>query len=326
MKHKVIIIGSGPAGLTAAVYAGRANMNPVVLEGMAEDHQPGGQLMITTEVENYPGFPHGVTGPKLMEMMRAQAERFGTTFFTEDAIKVELHGPVKRVWLDSQPEPLEAPTVIIATGAVAKWSGAPGEKALQNYGVSACATCDGSFFKEQDVIVVGGGDTAMEEAHYLTNMCRSVTVVHRRDRFRSEKILADRLMERVAAGKMTVLWNHEVDEVLGDATGVTGLRVKATDGSGTKDLSVTGVFIAVGHQPNTQLFEGQLEMKGGYLQVKSGLAGEATMTSVPGVFAAGDVADHTYRQAITSAGTGCMAALDADRWLDHQDAQRNAKA
>jgi thioredoxin reductase (NADPH) len=310
MKHKVIIIGSGPAGLTAAVYAGRANMNPVVLEGMAEDHQPGGQLMITTEVENYPGFPHGVTGPKLMEMMRAQAERFGTTFFTEDAIKVELQGPVKRVWLDSQPEALEAPTVIIATGAVAKWSGAPGEKALQNYGVSACATCDGSFFKEQDVIVVGGGDTAMEEAHYLTNMCRSVTVVHRRDTLRASKIMQERALKNP---KIRFLWHKEIAEVRDvSKKKVTSVVLRDTRNGELTEMPIDGVFVAIGHTPASQLFMGQVDTHdNGYIRVQNG----SSATSVEGVFACGDVADHVYRQAITAAGTGCMAAIDAERYV-----------
>jgi thioredoxin reductase (NADPH) len=321
IRHsRLLILGSGPAGYTAAVYAARANRSPLLVTGL----EVGGQLMTTTEVDNWPGDPHGLMGPALMERMQQHALRFGTELANDQIHTVDLGQRPFRLQGDAGTYTCDA--LIISTGASAKYLGLPSEEAFRGRGVSACATCDGFFYREQDVVVVGGGNTAVEEALYLSNIARHVTVVHRRDRFRSEKILADRLMERVAAGKMTVLWNHEVDEVLGDATGVTGLRVKATDGSGSKDLSVTGVFIAVGHQPNTQLFEGQLEMKGGYLQVKSGLAGEATMTSVPGVFAAGDVADHTYRQAITSAGTGCMAALDADRWLDHQDAQRNAKA
>ncbi len=317
---RLLILGSGPAGYTAAVYAARANRSPLLVTGL----EVGGQLMTTTEVDNWPGDPHGLMGPALMERMQQHALRFGTELVNDHIHTVDLGQRPFRLQGDSGTYTCDA--LIISTGASAKYLGLPSEEAFRGRGVSACATCDGFFYREQDVVVVGGGNTAVEEALYLSNIARHVTVVHRRDRFRSEKILADRLMERVAAGKMTVLWNHDVDEVLGDVTGVTGLRVKATDGSGTKDLAVTGVFIAVGHQPNTQLFEGQLEMKGGYLQVKSGLAGEATMTSVPGVFAAGDVADHTYRQAITSAGTGCMAALDADRWLDHQDAQQNAKA
>jgi len=312
---RLLILGSGPAGYTAAVYAARANRTPLLVTGL----EVGGQLMTTTEVDNWPGDPHGLMGPALMERMQQHALRFGTELVNDQIHTVDLGQRPFRLQGDAGSYTCDA--LIISTGASAKYLGLPSEEAFRGRGVSACATCDGFFYREQDVVVVGGGNTAVEEALYLSNIARHVTVVHRRDRFRSEKILADRLMERVAAGKMTVLWNHEVDEVLGDATGVTGLRVKATDGSGTTDLAVTGVFIAVGHQPNTQLFEGQLEMKGGYLQVKSGLAGEATMTSMPGVFAAGDVADHTYRQAITSAGTGCMAALDADRWLDHQDAQ-----
>ncbi len=314
MKHKVIIIGSGPAGLTAAVYAGRANMNPVVIEGLAEDHQPGGQLMITTEVENYPGFPHGVTGPKLMEMFRAQAERFGTTFFTEDAAKVDLHAPIKRVWLESQKEPLEAPTVIIATGAVAKWTGAVGEKLLQNYGVSACATCDGSFFKGQDVIVVGGGDTAMEEAVYLTNMCRTVTVVHRRDSLRASKIMQERAFKN---DKIRFLWNREVAEVR-DVTKkrVTSVVLRDTRTGDLSDMPIDGVFVAIGHTPASQLFLGQVETHdNGYIRVQPG----STATSIEGVFACGDVADHVYRQAITAAGTGCMAAIDAERYVSARE-------
>ncbi len=310
MKHKVIIIGSGPAGLTAAVYAGRANMNPVVIEGLAEDHQPGGQLMITTEVENYPGFPHGVTGPKLMEMMRAQAERFGTTFFTEDAVKVELAGDVKRVWLESQAEPLEAPTVIIATGAVAKWTGAEGEKLLTNHGVSACATCDGSFFRDQDVIVVGGGDTAMEEAHYLTNMCRSVTVVHRRDTLRASKIMQDRAFKNP---KIRFVWFSEIVEIRDvSKKKVTSVVLRDTRNGELSEMPIDGVFVAIGHTPASKLFFGQVETHdNGYIRVQPG----STATNVPGVFACGDVADHVYRQAITAAGTGCMAAIDAERYV-----------
>jgi thioredoxin reductase (NADPH) len=313
-KHKVIIIGSGPAGLTAAVYAARANMHPVVIEGLAEDHQPGGQLMITTEVENYPGFPHGVTGPKLMEMFRAQAERFGTTFFTEDAVRVELHGDVKRVWVESQPEPLTAPTVIIATGAVANWTGVPGEKALQNYGVSACATCDGAFFKDQDVIVVGGGDTAMEEANYLTNMCRSVTVVHRRDTLRASKIMQERAMRNP---KIRFLWNRVLVEVK-DVTRkrVTSVVLRDTRTNELSEMPIDGVFVAIGHTPASKLFVGQVETHdNGYIRVQPG----STATSVPGVFACGDVADHVYRQAVTAAGTGCMAAIDAERYVSARE-------
>ncbi len=314
MKHKVIIIGSGPAGLTAAVYAGRANMNPVVIEGLAEDHQPGGQLMITTEVENYPGFPHGVTGPKLMEQMRAQAERFNTTFFTEDAVRVELAGPVKRVWIESLAEPLEAPAVIIATGAVARWTGAVGEKALTNYGVSACATCDGSFFKNQDVIVVGGGDTAMEEANYLTNMCRSVTVVHRRDALRASKIMAERAAKNE---KIRFLWWKEIAEVRDvSAKKVTSVVLRDTRDGTLSEMPIDGVFVAIGHTPASKLFMGHVDTHdNGYIRVLPG----STATSLEGVFACGDVADHVYRQAITAAGTGCMAAIDAERYVSARE-------
>lgn len=313
-KHKVIIVGSGPAGLTAAVYAGRANMNPVVIEGLADDHQPGGQLMITTEVENYPGFPHGVTGPKLMEMFRAQAERFGTTFYTEDAVKVELEGDVKRVWIESLAEPLEAPTLIIATGAVANWTNAPGEKELQNYGVSACATCDGSFFKNQDVIVVGGGDTAMEEANYLTNMCRSVTVVHRRDTLRASKIMQERALKNP---KIRFLWNRAVEEVRDvSKKRVTSVVLSDTKTGERSEMPIDGVFVAIGHTPASKLFLGHVEAHdNGYIRVHNG----STETSVPGVFACGDVADHVYRQAITAAGTGCMAAIDAERYVSARE-------
>jgi thioredoxin reductase (NADPH) len=311
---KLLILGSGPAGYTAAVYAARANRQPLLVTGL----EVGGQLMTTTEVDNWPGDAHGLMGPALMERMQQHALRFGTELVHDHIHAVDLGQRPFRLQGDSGSYTCDA--LIIATGASAKYLGLPSEEAFKGRGVSACATCDGFFFRDQHVAVVGGGNTAVEEALYLSNIARHVTVVHRRDRFRSEKILADRLMERVAAGKVTVLWNHAVDEVLGDESGVTGLRIRATDSAATTDLALTGVFIAVGHQPNTQLFAGQLAMNGGYLVVKSGLAGEATMTSVPGVFAAGDVADHVYRQAITSAGTGCMAALDADRWLDHQDA------
>ncbi len=305
---RLLILGSGPAGYTAAVYAARANRSPLLVTGL----EVGGQLMTTTEVDNWPGDPHGLMGPALMERMQQHALRFGTELVNDHIHTVDLGQRPFRLQGDSGTYTCDA--LIISTGASAKYLGLPSEDAFRGRGVSACATCDGFFYREQDVVVVGGGNTAVEEALYLSNIARHVTVVHRRDRFRSEKILADRLMERVAAGKMTVLWNHEVDEVLGDVTGVTGLRVKATDGSGTKDLAVTGVFIAVGHQPNTQLFEGQLEMKGGYLQVKSGLAGEATMTSVPGVFAAGDVTTVPFKQIIIATGDGAKAALGA---FDH---------
>ncbi len=308
--HKVIIVGSGPAGLTAAIYAARANMEPVVVEGLGADHQPGGQLMITTEVENYPGFEHGVTGPKLMEVFRAQAERFGTKFYTEDAVKVELGGPVKRVWIESESAPLEAKTVIIATGAVAKYTGAPGEKELQNHGVSACATCDGSFFKGQDVMVVGGGDTALEEALYLANLCKSVSVVHRRDTLRASKIMQARAIKHE---RIRFVWNRTVEEVR-DVTAkkVTSVVLKNTLDGATEEVPIDGVFIAIGHTPASALFLGQVEAHdNGYIRVRNG----STATNLAGVFACGDVADHVYRQAVTAAGTGCMAALDAERYV-----------
>lgn len=308
--EKVIILGSGPAGLTAAIYAARANLQPIVIEGLGGDHQPGGQLMITTEVENYPGFPHGVTGPDLMKHFRDQAERFGTRFFTEDAVKVDLLGEVKKVWIESQPEALEAQTVIVSTGAVAKWTEAQGEKELQNYGVSACATCDGAFFRNRDVIVVGGGDTAMEEAVYLTNLCRSVTVVHRRDSLRASKIMQERAFKNP---KITFRWNSAIEEIL-DVTRkkVTGVVLRDTVTHERSEMPIDGVFVAIGHTPASALFLGQVETHdNGYIKVQGG----STYTNVPGVFACGDVADHHYRQAITAAGTGCMAAIDAERWI-----------
>ena len=312
--EKVIILGSGPAGLTAAIYAARANLQPIVIEGLGSDHQPGGQLMITTEVENYPGFPHGVTGPDLMKHFRDQAERFGTRFFTEDAVKVELLGDVKRVWVESQPEPLEAKTVIISTGAVAKWTEAIGEKELQNYGVSACATCDGAFFRNKDVIVVGGGDTAMEEAVYLTNLCRSVTVVHRRDTLRASKIMQERAFKNP---KMKFRWNAVIEEFRDvSKKRVTSVILRDTVTNERSEMPIDGVFVAIGHTPASQLFMGQVATHdNGYIRVENG----STYTNVPGVFACGDVADHHYRQAITAAGTGCMAAIDAERWLSARE-------
>jgi len=310
---RLIILGSGPAGYSAAVYAARANRRPLLLTGLEQ----GGQLMTTTEVDNWPGDPHGLTGPGLMERMREHAERFQTELVLDHVHTVDfarrpflLSGDLGQYTCDA---------LIIATGASARYLGLESEQAFRGRGVSACATCDGFFYKGQRVAVVGGGNTAVEEALYLSNIAAHVTLVHRRDRLRAEKILQDRLFERERAGLMSVVWNHTVADVLGDDSGVTGLRVAATDGSGTRDLDVTGVFIAVGHTPNTQIFEGQLEMQGGYIVVKSGAAGGATSTSVPGVFAAGDVADHVYRQAVTSAGTGCMAALDADKYLEQFD-------
>jgi len=311
---RVIILGSGPAGYSAAVYAARANRKPLLITGLEE----GGQLMTTTEVDNWPGDVHGLTGPGLMERMRQHAERFNTEIVNDHINSADLSQRPFRLEGDRGVYTCDA--LIIATGATAKYLGLPSEEAFRGRGVSACATCDGFFFKNQKVAVVGGGNTAVEEALYLSNIASHVTLVHRRDTLRSEKILQDHLFERERAGKVKLLWNHAVDEVLGDDSGVTGLRVAGVSNQLKHDLDVTGVFIAVGHAPNTQLFVNQLEMKNGYLTVQSGTSGNATQTSIPGVFAAGDVADHVYRQAITSAGTGCMAALDADKYLDQIDA------
>lgn len=313
---RVLILGSGPAGYAAAVYAARANRKPLLITGMEE----GGQLMTTVEVDNWPGDPHGLTGPGLMERMRKHAERFNTEVVNDHINNVDLSQRPFRLEGDRGAYTCDA--LIIATGATAKYLGLPSEENFRGRGVSACATCDGFFFKNQKVAVVGGGNTAVEEALYLANIASHVTLVHRRDTLRAEKILQEHLFEREREGKVKLLRNHSVDEVLGDDTGVTGLRIASTSSGTKQDLDLTGVFIAVGHAPNTQLFNGQLEMKNGYLIVRSGLAGNATQTSVPGVFAAGDVADHVYRQAITSAGTGCMAALDADKYLDQLDASR----
>ncbi len=307
---KLIILGSGPAGYTAAVYAARANRAPLLITGV----EVGGQLMTTTEVDNWPGDPHGLLGPALMDRMKAHAERFATEFAHDHINAVDLSRRPIRLRGDSGEYTCDA--LIIATGASARYLGLESETRLRGKGVSACATCDGFFYRGKPVAVIGGGNTAVEEALYLANIASHVTLVHRRDRLRSEKILQDRLFEREREGKVSLVWNHSVEEILGDDdTGVTGARLKGTDGS-SREISVHGVFIAVGHTPNTSLFEGQLEMQGGYLTVRGGLAGFATQTSAPGVFAAGDVADHVYRQAVTSAGTGCMAALDADRWLE----------
>ena len=312
MSHyKVAIIGSGPAGLTAAIYASRANLQPLVLEGM----QPGGQLTITTDVENFPGFPEGIMGPELMERFRAQAQRFGaeTKFEMVESVNLET----RPFQITTNNASYTADTVIISTGATAKLLGLPQEDALMGRGVSACATCDGFFYREKPVAVIGGGNTAVEEALYLSNIASHVTLVHRRDALRAEKILQDRLFQREKEGKVTIEWDHVLDEVLGDDSGVTGMRAKNVKDGSTKDLRADGVFIAIGHKPNTALFEAQLEMhKGGYLKVKSGVEGDATACSITGVFAAGDVGDHIYRQAVTSAGSGCMAALDAERYLD----------
>jgi len=311
---RLIILGSGPAGYSAAVYAARANRSPLLITGLEQ----GGQLMTTTEVDNWPGDPHGLTGPGLMERMRAHAERFHTEILMDHVNEVDFSR--RPLLLKGDRGEYTCDALIIATGASARYLGIESEQNFRGRGVSACATCDGFFFRGQRVAVIGGGNTAVEEALYLSNIASHVTLVHRRDKLRSEKILQDHLFERQRAGAVDIVWNHEVDEVLGDDSGVTGVRVAATDGSGKKDIEVAGVFIAVGHTPNTQIFSGQLDMKGGYIIVRTGLQGGATSTSVPGVFAAGDVADHVYRQAVTSAGTGCMAALDADKYLDALDA------
>ena len=306
---RLLILGSGPAGYTAAIYAARANLKPVLITGI----QMGGQLTTTTEVDNWPGGQEGLQGPQMMEELKAHAERFDTRIIFDHIHTADLQQRPFRLAGDSGVYTCDA--LIIATGASARYLGLPSEETFMGKGVSACATCDGFFYRNQHVAVVGGGNTAVEEALYLANIAAHVTVIHRRDRFRAEKILQDKLFAREREGKVTLLWNHALDEVLGDQSGVTGLRVRSTEGE-TQDLAVKGVFIAIGHTPNSSLFEGQLEMQGGYLKVKSGLEGNATATSIPGVFAAGDVMDHVYRQAITSAGTGCMAALDAERYLD----------
>ena len=307
---RLIILGSGPAGYTAAVYAARANLAPTLITGL----QMGGQLTTTTEVDNWPGDVHGLTGPALMERMREHAERFGTNIVFDHINRVDLGSRPFVLHGDSATYSCDA--LIIATGASAKYLGLPSEEAFKGRGVSACATCDGFFYRGQDVCVIGGGNTAVEEALYLANFARHVHVIHRRDSFRSEKILADRLLERAKTGNVTIHWHSETDEILGDDTGVTGIRIKNVNDGSTQDLALTGVFVAIGHTPNSGIFDGQLEMKDGYLKVHSGTEGNATQTSVEGVFAAGDVADHIYRQAITSAGSGCMAALDAERFLD----------
>jgi thioredoxin reductase (NADPH) len=306
----LLILGSGPAGYTAAVYAARANLKPVMITGLEQ----GGQLMTTTEVDNWPGDVHGLMGPDLMERMKQHAERFATELINDHIIEADLTARPFRLKGDNGSYTCDA--LIIATGASAKYLGIPSEQAFRGKGVSACATCDGFFFRNQEVAVIGGGNTAVEEALYLSNICSKVTLVHRRDKLKSEKILQDKLFERERAGKVRIVWHHAVEKVLGDDNGVTGVRIVSTTGAGSETLSVAGVFIAIGHTPNTGLFEGQLDMKNGYIRIRSGLEGGATATSVPGVFAAGDVADQVYRQAITSAGFGCMAALDAEKYLD----------
>ena len=309
VKHcRLLILGSGPAGYTAAIYAARANLAPVLITGMEQ----GGQLMTTTDVDNWPGDVEGLQGPGLMERMQKHAERFKTEIIFDHINKAELKQKPFRLTGDSGVYTSDA--LIIATGASAKYLGLPSEESYKGKGVSGCATCDGFFFKGQKVAVVGGGNTAVEEALYLSNIVSDVTVVHRRDKFRAEAILVDRIMAKTKGGNINIEWNNEVDEILGDRKIVTGLRIKDKTGK-KKDLSVQGVFIAIGHLPNTALFEGQLEMQGGYIKTRCGDQGNSTATSIPGVFAAGDVQDHVYRQAVTSAGSGCMAALDADRYL-----------
>jgi thioredoxin reductase (NADPH) len=311
-KHsQLLILGSGPAGYTAAVYAARANLNPVLLTGL----QQGGQLTITTDVDNWPADADGVQGPELMERFLKHAERFGTEIIFDHIHTTYLNETPKRLVGDSATYTCDA--LIVSTGASAKYLGLPSEEKFHGKGVSACATCDGFFYKNQDVVVVGGGNTAVEEALYLSNIAKSVTVVHRREKFKAEAILVDRLMAKTKpGGNMKVIWNHFVDEVLGDNSGVTGVRIKHMKDGSTQELIAPGVFIAIGHTPNSGIFEGQLTMAGGFIKVKTGTEGGATSTNIPGVFAAGDVADHVYRQAVTSAGTGCMAALDAQAYLE----------
>ena len=312
-KHiRLLILGSGPAGWTAAVYAARANLKPVVITGL----QQGGQLMTTTEVDNWPGDAHGLMGPDLMARMQAHAERFDTEVIFDHIHSADLSKRPFTLTGDNGTYTCDA--LILATGATAKYLGIPSEEAFKGRGVSACATCDGFFYRDQDVVVVGGGNTAVEEALYLSNIARKVYLVHRRDTLRAEKIMQDKLFAKVAAGKIETVWHHQVDEVLGNEMGVTGVRVKSTIDGSTREIAAHGFFVAIGHQPNTELFKGQLEMDNGYLKIASGINGNATATSVEGVFAAGDVTDQHYRQAITSAGFGCMAALDAERFLDQQ--------
>lgn len=307
---RLIILGSGPAGYSAAVYAARANLKPTLIAGL----QLGGQLTTTTEVDNWPGDPEGLTGPALMERMQAHAERFGTEIVYDHINEVDLK--TRPFVLKGDMDEYTCDALIIATGATAQYLGLESEAAFMGQGVSACATCDGFFYKNQKVMVVGGGNTAVEEALYLSNIASHVTLVHRRDSLRSEKILQDHLFAKEKEGKISIVWNHQVDEVLGDSTGVTSVRLKSTQDESTQTIDVQGLFVAIGHKPNTEMFKDQLELRDGYIQVQSGTKGNATATSVAGVFAAGDVADNIYRQAITSAGSGCMAALDADFYLD----------
>ncbi|MQA21956.1 thioredoxin-disulfide reductase [Rugamonas rivuli] len=313
-KHaRVLILGSGPAGYSAAIYAARANLKPMLVTGVEQ----GGQLMTTTDVENWPADPMGVQGPDLMQRFLQHAERFNTDIVFDHIHTVKLQEKPIRLIGDSHEYTCD--TLIISTGASAQYLGLPSEQAFMGKGVSACATCDGFFYRGQEVAVVGGGNTAVEEALYLSNIATKVTLIHRRDKFRAEAILIDRLNAKVAEGKIVIKYNHTLQEVLGDDSGVTGIKIASTDGGAVTDLTVHGLFIAIGHKPNTGIFEGQLEMHNGYIKTKTGTEGMATATSVPGVFAAGDVQDHIYRQAITSAGTGCMAALDAQRYLEGQE-------
>jgi thioredoxin reductase (NADPH) len=310
-KHsRLIILGSGPAGYTAAVYAARANLKPTLITGLAQ----GGQLMTTTDVDNWPGDVEGLQGPALMERMQKHAERFDTEVVFDHIHTADVKSKPFRLSGDNGEYTCDA--LIIATGATAKYLGLDSEEKFKGQGVSACATCDGFFYRDQNVAVIGGGNTAVEEALYLSNIANKVTVVHRRDKFRGEKILQDKLFAKQQAGKVDIVWNHAVDEVLGDDKGVTGIRIKSLQDDSTRDLNVHGMFVAIGHAPNTEIFADQLDMKNGYIVIKTGIEGGATATSVPGVFAAGDVADQVYRQAVTSAGFGCMAALDAEKYLD----------
>jgi thioredoxin reductase (NADPH) len=320
LRHSpLLILGSGPAGYSAAVYAARANRAPLLITGLEQ----GGQLMTTTDVDNWPGDVEHLQGPALMDRMRRHAERFNTEIVFDTINRAELRQNPFRLFGDSGEYTCDA--LIIATGASAKYLGLPSEEIFRGKGVSACATCDGFFYRGKPVAVIGGGNTAVEEALYLANIASHVTLVHRRDKLRSEKILQDRLFALETSGKVSIIWNHAVDEILGDDAGVTGVRLCSVHSNATRTLKLEGVFIAVGHQPNTQLFEKQLDMRGGYIIVKGGLEGDATSTSIPGVFAAGDVADHVYRQAVTSAGTGCMAALDADKYLERVETKPRAE-
>jgi thioredoxin reductase (NADPH) len=313
LHRRLIVLGSGPAGYTAAVYAARANRAPLLISGLEQ----GGQLMTTTDVDNWPGDVEGLQGPALMQRMREHAERFATEIVVDHIERADL--TTRPFALSGGSKLYSCDALIIATGASARYLGLPSEEKFRGRGVSACATCDGFFFRGHRVAVVGGGNTAVEETLYLSNLAEHVTLIHRRDKLRAEKILQDRLMQRVREGKVSLVWHHHVDEILGDESGVHGVRVRSTLNDAARDIAVSGVFIAIGHTPNTDLFRGQLEMRGGYLSILGGSEGNATATSLPGVFAAGDVADHVYRQAITSAGSGCMAALDADRFLEQVD-------